>query len=109
MEYQWDLSKIYVKDVGDFSDVVCAFDAKMICKDDDGNFGVYDVFIPVNISNLSADNFISLDNLTREIVKAWADSYFTTEELDTIKNKARERCVIYNCTQINTRLGSQFK
>lgn len=108
MEYQWDLTRVYVKDIGSYKDVICGFDAQMTCRDEHGRYGFYEVFIPIDTLNLSS-NFIEINNLTRETVRTWADNSFTTEELDNIKSQAAKKCSIWNSKAINKPFGCKWK
>ena len=107
MEYKWGLSRAYVKDSGEKQNVVCGFDAQMTCRNDQGAIGEYDVFVPVDTSDLST--FVELSDLTYTAVCSWADAYFDQTQLADIKAKAAERCAVNNCTMVNLPFGAFFK
>jgi hypothetical protein len=106
MQYLWDLTTVYVKDIGDNQDVVCGFDGKMCCLDDAGRVGRFPVFVPVDTTNLS--NFVEFKELTREQVFAWADSVFTADEIAEFKAEALKRCSVSGCEIKYAPFGCKF-
>lgn len=107
MEYQWDLAKTYVKDIDGHTDVVCGIEAKLICKDDNGNFGFYETFVPIDTSNLST--FIEFSDLTQAVLANWVGSYFTEEQLAEMRTKAAEKCCVWQTTVKHGPFSYKFK
>lgn len=106
MQYLWDLTAVYVKDIDGNPDVVCGFDANMCCKDDQGRVGLYPVFVPVDTSDLTT--FTPFTDLTRAQVFSWADAAFTAEDLLVFKAEALKRCAVFGCTVKYAAFGPKF-
>jgi hypothetical protein len=108
MEYQWNLVEVLVKEVDGYSDVICGFNATMVCKDANGTIGTSSVVrLPVDYSDLST--YIALQDLDKPTVEAWATASLTTEQVEQYKEEALADSHFHNSKVVNMPWGAKIK
>lgn len=77
ISYTWKLLSLKKTNTDDLNDVIIQTSWQKIGTDEDGNTGAFPGSSQFDLSTLDPDNFISYDDLTKEIVLGWIQSSIT--------------------------------
>lgn len=102
MNYTWQITSIKKKDTNNLSDVIFQVYWKKIGTDENGNIGEFSGATPLDVDNLSSDEFLNYENLTEDIVLGWIKSIVVGDYERHVNDQIKRKINL----QINSEINS---